>query len=54
MSAALLLVVLCGLSCIAFAPAYARLRAPLVVGAGLPHSFGALSAWVVPAHVGGR
>ncbi len=52
MSAALLLVVLCGLT--AFALAYRRLWAPLVVGDGLLLSFGASSAWVVPAHVGRR
>ena len=52
MSAALLLVVLCDL--IAFTPVYQRLWAPLVVGGGLLLSFGALSAWLLPAHVGGR
>ena len=54
MSAALLPVVLCGLGCIAFALAYQRLWAPLVVGAGLLLSFGALPAWLLPAHAGGR
>ena len=52
MSAALLLVVLCGL--IAFALAYQRLWAPLVVGDGLLLSFGALPARLLPALVGGR
>ena len=54
MSAALPLVVLCGLGLTAFALAYRRLWAPLVVGAGLLLSFGASSAWVVPAHLGRR
>lgn len=57
MSAAVLLVVLlimCGLSCIAFVPAYPRLRAPLVVGAGLLISFTAHLAWLAMSYVGGR
>ena len=48
------LLVMCGLSCIAFVLAYPRLRAPLVVGVGLLISFTALFAWPVLSYVGGR
>ena len=54
MSAALPLVVLCGLGLTAFALAYRRLWAPLVVGDGLLLSGGALPARLLPVHVGGR
>ena len=55
MSAALLLAVLCGPGRSAFALEEAPLRAPLVTSAGLLLlPFGALPAWLLPAHAGGR